>query len=240
MAKSKEKFLALKLRREGNSIKEIAQIIHVSKSSVSLWCKDMQLTAKQRLRLEKRMIAAGHLGRLRGAETNRLKKEKNLQFYTKLAKKKVDMLSNRDLFITGLGIYWGEGSKGKFSFTNSDPLMVTFMSNWLQTYIHVGKSDLKPRIYINEIHRHRESKVMHFWSTLLDLPKHQFNRTVFIKTRQKKIYANHNTHQGLLTLRVAKSTNLSYYVLGMMNILRNNKRLGSSVGKSTALIKRGS
>src|SRR3989338_2011279 len=240
MAKSIKKLIAFKLRRKGKSIKEIAKLISVSKSSVSIWCRDIQLTPKQKLNLQKKMIKAGHLGRLRGALTNKMKKEKRLHFYTELARKKVGKLTNRDLSIAGLGIYWGEGSKGKYSFANSDPLMVIFMSKWLQKYMRVKKDDLSPRVYINEIHREREKKVLRFWATLLDLPKQQFSKTVFIKARQKKTYANHDSHYGILTLRVAKSTNLSYYVLGMVDVLRNKSLLGSSVGKSTALIKRGS
>ena len=240
MAKSIKKLIAFKLRRKGKSIKEIAKLISVSKSSVSIWCRDIQLTPKQKLNLQKKMIRAGHLGRLRGALTNKMKKEKRLHFYTELARKKVGKLTNRDLFIAGLGIYWGEGSKGKFSFANSDPFMVIFMSMWIQKYLRMEKRYFLPRVYINEIHRKREKKVLHFWSTLLNLPRQQFYKTVFIKAKQKKIYTNHNTHYGILTLRVAKSTNLSYYVLGMIDVLRNNSRLGSSVGKSTALIKRGS
>ena len=53
MAKFKEKILARKLRKQGKSIKNIAKIINVSKSSVSRWCNDILLSGLQKENLSK-------------------------------------------------------------------------------------------------------------------------------------------------------------------------------------------
>lgn len=47
MAKSKEKNKALILRQNGESIKDIAKRLKISKSTVSLWCRDIKLTSEQ-------------------------------------------------------------------------------------------------------------------------------------------------------------------------------------------------
>lgn len=47
MAKSKEKNKALKLRQQGESIKKIAKKLKIAKSTISLWCRDIELTPEQ-------------------------------------------------------------------------------------------------------------------------------------------------------------------------------------------------
>lgn len=53
MAKFKEKMLARELRFQGKSIKNIAKIIGVSKSTTSLWCNDIFLSETQKENLLK-------------------------------------------------------------------------------------------------------------------------------------------------------------------------------------------
>jgi transposase len=48
LAKHKEKNLAMILRKEGKSIKEIAKFLNVSAGSVSIWVKQIKLTEKQK------------------------------------------------------------------------------------------------------------------------------------------------------------------------------------------------
>jgi len=54
MAKPIKKSQALELRKKGKSIKEIARQLEVAKSSVSLWCRDIELAPKQIERLMQR------------------------------------------------------------------------------------------------------------------------------------------------------------------------------------------
>lgn len=77
MAKSLKKLEAQKLRRSGMSIKEIAKRVDIAKSTTSVWCKDVVLTEIQKEKLYKKMVTAGHKGRVMGAESNRQKKLKS-------------------------------------------------------------------------------------------------------------------------------------------------------------------
>jgi transposase len=45
MSKVLEKARARRYRKEGKSIKEIARLLGVSSSSVSIWCADLRLTS---------------------------------------------------------------------------------------------------------------------------------------------------------------------------------------------------
>lgn len=222
MAKSKEKLEALKLRRKGWSIGLIAKHLKVGKGSVSVWCRDLKLTKRQRDFLTQKVIKDGHKGRMIGAEMNRKKKEDAIAFCQKSGKKDIGKLSQRDLFIMGIALYWAEGSRKNSSlvFTNSDPDMIVLIYKWFQEAMGVKKEEFKPCIFINEMHRPRITKVANFWSSLLDLPKKQFSKHVFLKMKQKKVYENYDSYFGVLALRVCKGTNLKYRILGLIDALK--------------------
>lgn len=221
MAKFKKRLKAHRLRRKGLSIKSIAEKLDVSKSTASIWCRDMKLTKKEEKRLLKNAVVAGHKGRIMGAETNRRKKQKIIDFYKKSAIKSMGVLSDRDILIAGTALYWGEGSKsGKLAFSNSDPIMIKFMFKWFQKIMGVKKNDFMPRIFINEMHKPRIEKVLSFWSSWLKLPKKQFGNPAFIKTPQRKIYENYEYYYGILSIRIRKSMNLQYRIFGLINALK--------------------
>lgn len=222
MAKFEKKRQAQNLRRKGFSIKEIAILLSVSKSSVSLWVREISLTTKQRNRLKARMIKAGHKGRMIGAEKNRKNKEEKIAHYKDEGKKIMNSLSKRDLLMVGLGLYWGEGSKsGQLSFTNSDPKMIVFMSNWFKKVMGISKPEFMPRIFINKIHKEREKKIFQFWSKLLNIPEAQFQNITYLDVRNKKQYDNYDDYYGVLALRIRKSTDLKYKILGLIEGLKD-------------------
>ena len=76
MAKSKEQFNARELRKKGKSMKEIAKKLKVSKGSVSLWCKDIELTENQKLKLHKQMVRGSYAGRMAGVRMQKERKRK--------------------------------------------------------------------------------------------------------------------------------------------------------------------
>src|SRR6266568_887439 len=149
MAKSKEKLQAHKMRRLGMSINDIAKKLCVSKGSISLWCRDIVLTKTQRSVLHDNMINSGHKGRMLGAAANRQKRENNISIANEHAEKIIQNISERDLLLLGLGLYWGEGSKNtenRFTLVNSDPLIIKTIIRWLQEIMHVPQESLSPQI----------------------------------------------------------------------------------------------
>lgn len=233
MAKPKKRLQALELRRRGMSIGTIAKTLGVSKGSVGPWCLSVVLTPIQRRRLQKLQIAAGHRGRILGAEMNRQKRLARIAYYEKEAEKLVAPFSKRDMLMLGIGLYWGEGVKsrsGSPAVVNSDPSLVLFAKRWFENCLGVKKEDFNPYIYISEHHRSRERKIMRFWSTLLQIPPSQFNRIIFLKGRPKKVYENHDSYYGVLTLRVRKGSELKYRVLGFIKACKDAAEVAQLVG----------
>ncbi len=225
MAKSQEKMRAHKLRRSGMSINKIAKKLSVSKSSVSLWCRNLSMTKKQRERLRKKMIAGGHKGRMMGARKNKQKRILVMRNAENNANQLIKKISARDLLFLGLGLYWGEGNKNtenRFILVNSDSFIIKAVIKWLKEVMGIPRELLTLQVYINKQHKYRVEKVSQYWSAELKIPRQQFRGPVFIYTPHKKIYANHETYMGVLHLYVQKSSALKYATMGMLGAIKRH------------------
>lgn len=223
MAKLQVKVKAIGLRRSGLSCIEIAEQLNISKETVSIWCRDIQLSSEEvELFIAKRRDARNR-GRLMGANTNRELREQRVREAEQWAKGIIgNSLSERDVLLTGIGLYWGEGAKGrKLTFTNSSPDILFFIKKWFELVLAVPPEDFLVRVYINEAHRERYATVKSFWMERLSLPGEQFYEPTFLKTRLRKVYENHETYYGVVALRIRKSTALQNKILGLVRAVNN-------------------
>ena len=223
MSKFDKKILSENLRRSGRSIGTIAKQLEISKSSASIWCRELMLSNKQKETLRLNTIRAGNIGRLKGAKMNMQKRLLSLDKAREFATGKITKISDNELFLAGLCLYWAEGAKSnssKLTFTNSDPRMICFILKWLKKNFSVQSNDIIPRISINIIHKPRENKILEYWSATLNIPKSQFRKTTFIKTKLRKIYTNHNNYFGILFVGVHKSTMIWYKILACINRIK--------------------
>ncbi len=219
MAKSLKKIEACGLRRRGKSIKEIAVLLGVSSGSVSVWTRDIKLTAAQREFLQRRQIASGDAGRMKGAEQNKEKKRQRLLAARAEARSSFKKLSRKKLFLIGLGLYWGEGVKAKdgtFAVTNSDYRVVQLMVRWFIECLDIERERIFVRVYISDSHRDREETIRKYWIKTLGLPRSQFQKMIFLP-KGKKVYENHNMYYGVVTLRVARGSGPQYKVMAQID-----------------------
>lgn len=224
MAKSKEKLKARILRKQGKSIRDIAALLKVSKGTVSVWCEDIVLSRQQLDALHQSWIIGGRLGRLRGTQTQKEKKKEKIHNYYQKGLKQVGRVSSRDLLIVGLGLYMGEGSKtgNTFQFSNSNYILVRVICRWLLECLRVSKKDITCRVLLNEIYKSEVMQIEKEWARLISIPTRQFYRTVFIQAKNKKLYEGRGEYRGTLALRVRRSSELQYRVLGMMDAFLHN------------------
>ncbi len=226
MAKYDLRIKARALRGAGRSIGAICNELQVSKGTVSLWCRDIQLTEVQERRLHLNQIERSAAGRKKGVQANINKRLGNISASKEFALRKIRSLSRRDLLFVGVALYWAEGSKTDstpgFVFVNSDPKMIEVMFAWLTIVMGVKKEDVKLQVAINELHRTRIDVVLEFWSNLLELPSGSFRKTQFIKVPNKKVYENHDTYYGVLRVYVAKSSFLKYKTLALIERIKQS------------------
>lgn len=222
MAKCKERLEAQSLRRQGFSIRDIAKALQVSRSSASMWVRDVELTDTQIKQLHQNKIAGGSAGRAKGALKNRENKEARILNARQEAQDKIQCIDSENLYFLGLGLYWGEGAKasdGMTAVSNSDPAVIITMMRWFEECWGIDTERFRPRIYINDTHRDREEVLLTFWSQTLKLPKSQFDRTIFLP-KGKKIYENHDLYYGVLTLKISKGAELRHKILADIDRVR--------------------
>ncbi len=218
MAKSDLKLKAKEMRLAGESIKKIAEILDVSSSSVSLWCRDIKLNSEQIAELERRNNDP-HYGR-RGIYLERLKKVTDDR---KLRLKEegiglVGRLSRRERFLAGVALYWAEGFKKDkmVGLANTDPEMIKFIIRWFIECLGVEKNSFRLRVVINESHKGRADEIRDYWSRMTGLSTSQFYEPTFQKVKWSKVYDRPEEYFGVLRIRVLRSTDLLRRILGMI------------------------
>lgn len=221
MAKSLLRLEARQLRREGVSLREIAQKISISKSTVSVWIRDIVLTREQIEKLRQSELRGAEIGRQKSAEIRRKIRKNTLNQHYISGAQMLPTITRRDLLMIGLALYWGEGSKknGQLQFCNSDPKVIQFLLLWLQKCFDIPKEHFTCWVGINEIHIKREDIVKRYWSEITKIPLNQFRNTSYKRVENKKIYENFEEHYGTLFIRVVKPFIIYHQILGMIEAL---------------------
>jgi len=215
ISKIKEKEKAIKLRKEGFSYSEILKEISVAKSTLSLWLRSVGLAKKQKQRITEKRISAA----LRGAKA---KKEKRIAITKEIkdkARKEIEEINKRDLWLIGTALHWAEGAKEKedkpgtgIIFSNSDPKMILLFLKWLKIIFSINNSDLSYDLYIHETANLRNAQL--YWSNILSIPvekiKFYFKKNK-INTKRKNTGDNYH---GLVRIRVNKSSSLNRKITG--------------------------
>src|SRR3989338_7224097 len=106
MIRETKKNLARRLRKTGKSYSEILKLVKISKSTLSLWLRDIPLSEKQRRELEGRTKSRYSGSKARQQARINLTKE----IIENSKRESGDLLNNR-LFLSGLMLYWAEGTK---------------------------------------------------------------------------------------------------------------------------------
>lgn len=208
-------YKARELRAQGLSVGSIKRLLRVSKSSVSLWVRNIHLTKKQidRLYLNQKTggLKGSYIASLR-KKASRVKLTKQIQ---DSAKKEIGSLSNRDKFITGIVLYFAEGNKADKSivFTNSDPSAIYFMVSWLRVFCNVPISKFRINLYIHD--NLDQKKAMFFWSKLTDISLNQFKKNYVVKNNAQRF--RKTKHENGVCRVTVSSVNLHRKIMGWIS-----------------------
>lgn len=205
--KLEEKLLVQSLRKKGFSYREIMLHVSVVKDTVSRWCRDIPLTEQQIQRLIKNKELGLRKGVLIAAENKRKKRIETTEKITQEALKEIGRLTERDKFITGISLYAAEGNKAdnNSGFSNADPKLIKFMTNWFLKFAKVPKNKLRGAIWLHE--GLNEINAKEFWSNLTNIPLNQFHKTYIAKNiiNSKKIRKNIHSF-GVFSIRFSGVT----------------------------------
>ncbi|NEE16360.1 hypothetical protein G3M58_59060 [Streptomyces sp. SID7499] len=198
---------ARELRLQGWTYDRIQVELGCSKSSISLWVRDLPKPERKRTPEEASAIAR------RGWEATLRLRDEDRQRTKEAAKQAVGALSPRELFLLGIGLYWAEGSKDKpydrrenVCFVNSDPGMIRVFLAWLDL-LGVERERVRYTVMIHETADVPGAE--QYWADLVDAERSAFNKTTLKKHNPKTVRKNTGeAYRGCLVIKVRKSADL--------------------------------
>ncbi|GAA2354631.1 hypothetical protein [Streptomyces cuspidosporus] len=197
---------AREMRLRGMTYDQIQLELGCSKSSISLWVRDLP-KPPPRTREEASAIAK------RGWEATLRRREIERQQTKLAAAREIGELTDRELFLVGVGLYWAEGTKSKpyrlqetVVFVNSDAGMIRVYLAWLHL-LGVEPDRLRYRVMI-----HEEADVTaaeDYWAAVVGVLATTFDRTTLKKHNPKTVRKNvDDGYHGCLVVRVRGAADL--------------------------------
>lgn len=223
--KEAERAQAQMMRRSGKSIKTIASLLGVSPSSVSRWCATIELSPAQKVSLDAARRAAGLKALAPWVARNRQLKQADVTAQLAAGTADVGNMTMRDLFILGLGLYWGEGYKRgsqECGFTNSDPAIIRTILRWFRDCYQVDSTRIIARVTINNLYRAEAERIMCDWSKDTQIPLSQFGSPSFI-SGYGKLSRDTRTYRGTLRIKVRNGTSLRRRILASLDSVASSK-----------------
>ena len=201
---------ARRLREQGYDYNRIAAELGVSKSSVSLWVRDLPRPARLSY-AECRQRAAE--GARRYWETERRVREAKREAVRASAAADIGSLTQRELLIAGAIAYWCEGSKSKpynrqdrVMFVNSDPGLITFFLRFLEA-AGVDRAQVRYRVFIHETADVERAE--RFWLGVTGADPAQFHTPTLKRHNPKTVRRNTgDEYHGCLRIDVQRGADL--------------------------------
>ncbi len=218
MAKIQEKEKAIKLRLKGLSYSQIKIMMGLSKSTLSNW-------------LSKYPLSPEKINELRGSSPQRIEKCRNtkarkvqerLDAVYKKVSNDIGELTERELFIAGVYLYWGEGSKSEKTTTglsNTDPGMLRFFLKWLRfQHVDIKKLCITLQLYVDMDIK----KEIKYWSEQLGLPVAIFRKPYVKKSTLAGLTYKRGFGHGTCNIRLYNRDLAEYVHMAMKRIATMN------------------
>ncbi len=212
LALPKEKARAVQLRKQGKTYGEIAKQILVSKSTLSLWLRDVEVSAEFLSRIRQKKLDAVK----KGWEARRKERIDRTKQITDAAREEVSKFYKQPLWLVGVTLYWAEGHKEKswrpgalVTFTNMDENTIIIFRNWCRKYMDVSDGDFVYSLYVHATHEMRTLEIKQWWARKLSINPDSI--AVYYKKHTTK-HVRHNdddNYHGVCRVRVRKSVDMN-------------------------------
>ncbi|PRY01826.1 hypothetical protein [Allonocardiopsis opalescens] len=210
-AKDAARETARALRLQGASYNEIREHVQVSKSTLSLWLRDLPTEALDPDKVAPRRARAAERQQAGRRETFR-KKRVPLDQEIEDAAAEIGPLSDREILIAGAIAYWCEGAKARpknsvtVHFSNNDPGLIALFLRFLSV-CDISADRIGFRL---QIHKDAQlERAYSFWSDAVGVSHADFLPTTFKtgnpETRRKNVGTGYT---GCMSVRVLRSSEL--------------------------------
>ncbi len=173
---------AFELRKSGFSYSYISEKVKITKGTLSAWLSNVPYVPNDEM-----ILKMGKARTASGFAKHKLKLQ-SLDEANKQAKEDVGVLSRRDLFMLGLGLYIGEGTKTHniVRVINANPKVMSFAVRWFKEVCGLKNSNFKLRLHVYPDNNINES--IKFWSLATSIPENQFQKTYVDIRSGKKMF----------------------------------------------------
>jgi hypothetical protein len=215
-AKDELRAKARNLREQGLDYEEIVAELGVSKSSVSLWVRDMPRPPG--LSYEESRKRSAHGVRRYWAVEGPIR-EAERKAISATAAAQIGPLNDREVLIAGAIAYWCEGVKNKpyrrtdrVAFMNSDPMLIKFFLRFLEA-ADIGGEDVVYRVQIHETADVEAAQ--RFWLDVTQAHPTQFRRPTLKRHNPKTVRKNTGgDYHGCLRVDVRRGSRLYRQIEG--------------------------
>jgi hypothetical protein len=199
---------ARNLRLQGMTYDQIQVELGCSKGSISLWVRDLPKPERSRTAIEQARLA----GRMRWDHELAVR-DTQRQTTKAAARAEVGAMTDRELFLTGVSLYWAEGTKDKpydrresVVFINSDPDVIRVYLAWLDL-LGVKAGRLCYRVMIHE--SADVTAAERYWADLVRIDAASLQKTTLKKHNPKTVRKNVGAeYRGCLVVRVSQGAEL--------------------------------
>ncbi|WP_327156512.1 hypothetical protein OHU45_22320 [Streptomyces tubercidicus] len=199
---------ARELRGQGLTYDRIQLELGCSKSSISLWVRDLPKPPPRRTPAEQARIAREKRWEHELAVRDRERRETK-----SAATQEVGDLSDRELLLAGAVLYWAEGTKDKpykrrehVQFVNSDPGVIKVFAAWLRL-LGVDPERIAYRVMIHMTADVEAAE--RYWAGLVGVDVTALQKTTIKKHNPKTTRKNVGEgYHGCLVIRVLQSAEL--------------------------------
>jgi len=205
-----EKEKAVVLRKDGVSICDISKRLGVSKGTVSVWVRNVDMTKEQKEALNKIKMNNLSKGTYKNSEKYRLLRLE----YQKEGREKA---KNNDPDHKAMCmLYWAEGSKCKNScrICNCDPNLLVLFLNFLRKFFAIEDKTVCLTVKIHRNHILPIKEIEGYWIKTLKVPSLCL-RTGFIDNRVsvKESVRKNKIHYGVCEININK-TSIVQHIFG--------------------------
>lgn len=211
----KDKSVAQKLRESGQSYRDIEKTMNIPRSTLSEWFKEEEWSLVVKEKLDRVNLLSSteriqNLNRVRGKRLediyNRARNE---------AREELQILKYHPLFVSGMMLFWGEGTKtikSQVRVTNTDPNLLRVFVNFLKEIISVPEEGVRASLLLYPDLDENQCRI--YWAEALGISERFIARATFIEGRHK----TKRLHQGVCTVYVS-STYLKVKMMEWLKLL---------------------
>lgn len=197
---------AVKLREKGYSYNMISEKLKISKSTLSCWFKESPFTPNEQV------IERIKNGPFKSGQIRHNQRIENIKKIKLSAEKELGVIAKRDLWMIGIGLYIGEGSKSfeTAQISNSDANIIKLAIKWFKDIC--GLKDDCITITMHLYPDNNEKECANYWRKVTGLPSKQFRKTQIDERINKSDYKKRKLPYGTVRLSVISNGNPDFGV----------------------------